>query len=76
MFFPIPSAPAADGCHDGRAFHGRLRTADGQALEGIVDGEHLTGALFAGHPAIRYARIVVTDDHGRRAWSNPIWLTP
>lgn len=53
----------------------RLRTADGQVLEGINEGEHLTGAVFSWAPGVRYARIVVTDDHGRRAWSNPIWAT-
>lgn len=52
----------------------RTRTADGQALEGIVDGEHLTGACFAAHPAVRYVRFSVEDDRGRRAWTNPIFV--
>ena len=52
----------------------RLRTADGQVLEGIVDGDLLTGARFGSHSAVRYARVVVQDDRGRRAWSNPISL--
>lgn len=51
----------------------RLRTADGQALEGTIEGDALTGAHFRWDEGMRYARIVVTDDRGRRAWSNPIW---
>ena len=23
-----------------------------------------------------YARVTITDDHGRHAWSNPIWFVP
>jgi hypothetical protein len=53
----------------------RLRTEDGQALEGINEGEHLTGAIFSWAPGVRYARIMITDDRGRKAWSNPIWAT-
>jgi hypothetical protein len=53
----------------------RLRTDDGQALEGINEGEHLTGAIFSWAPGVRYARIMITDDRGRKAWSNPIWAT-
>lgn len=52
----------------------RLRTGDGQAFEGIVDGEHVTGALFRGHPSVRYVRLSVEDDQGRKAWTNPIWV--
>jgi len=51
----------------------RLRTGDGQALEGINEGDHLTGAHFAWNSAARYIRIAITDERGRRAWSNPIW---
>jgi hypothetical protein len=51
----------------------RQRTVDGQALEGINEGEDLTGAVFGWVPGVRYVRIMVTDDQGRRAWSNPIW---
>lgn len=51
----------------------RLRTSDEQAMEGIINGDHLTGAVFRGHPAVRYVRIVVEDDQGRRAWTNPIY---
>lgn len=53
---------------------GRLRTGDGQADEGIIDGDLLTGAVFGTHPSARYARVVVEDEHGRRAWTNPVWL--
>jgi hypothetical protein len=52
----------------------RHRTPDGQALEGIGEGEHLTGATFHGHPLVRYVRLSVEDDRGRRAWTNPIWV--
>jgi predicted metal-dependent phosphoesterase TrpH len=52
----------------------RLRTKDDQAWEGIVDGDLLTGARFPIRPGMRYLRIVLTDDHGRKAWSNPIWI--
>ncbi len=52
----------------------RLRTTDGQAWEGMSDGELLTGARFRIRPGMRYLRIVVTDFHGNRAWSNPLWL--
>ena len=56
------------------AYHGRrLRTVDDQILEGVANGDLLTGAEFDWHPKARYYRIVVTDDQGRRAWSNPIW---
>lgn len=41
--------------------------------EGIGDGELLTGATFTWVPGVRYARVQITDDRGRRAWSNPIW---
>jgi hypothetical protein len=43
-------------------------------VEGVIDGELLTGAQFPIRPGMRYARIVVADDRGRKAWSNPIWL--
>lgn len=57
------------------AYRGRrLRTTDGQAMEGQIDGDLLTGATFPAHPAVRYARVIVQDDRGRRAWSNPIWF--
>lgn len=52
----------------------RLRTEDGQAWEGIVDGDLLTGAHFPIRPGMRSVRVVVTDDCGQRAWSNPVWL--
>jgi hypothetical protein len=53
----------------------RLRSEDGQQFEGINEGEHLTGAFFPLAPGYRYARVVVADGQGRRAWSNPIWAT-
>jgi hypothetical protein len=53
----------------------RRRTDDLQALEGIVDGELLTGATFqGGHEGLRYVRVVVEDERGRKAWTNPIHL--
>ena len=51
----------------------RLRTADGHAWEGATDGDPLTGAEFDWHPKARHHRIVITDELGRRAWTNPIW---
>jgi hypothetical protein len=62
------------GLHEVAHRGARLRTEDGQALEGIVDGELLTGATFRTHPLVRYARVVVQDERGRRAWTNPIWV--
>jgi hypothetical protein len=60
--------------HHELAYHARrLPTADGQSVEGLVDGELLTGAVFNWRPGVRYGRIMVTDANGRRAWSNPIW---
>ena len=56
-------------------YHARpLRTADGQALEGIIDGDLLTGATFRSAPGVRYVRIMITDEQGRRGWSNPVWV--
>jgi hypothetical protein len=55
--------------------HGhRLPTADGQDVEGLIEGDLLTGAFFPSAPGLRYARVVVTDDRGRQAWTNPVWL--
>lgn len=51
----------------------RLRTPDGQAMEGIINGDLLSGAIFRSHPNVRYVRIVIEDDQGRRAWTNPIY---
>jgi hypothetical protein len=65
------------GHHALAHFGRRLPTSDGQHVEGQIEGEFLTGAIF---PAIavaenlRYVRIVVTDELGRRAWTNPVWL--
>ena len=36
----------------------------------------LTSADFKVKPALEYVRAVVRDEQGRRAWSNPIFLTP
>lgn len=70
---PPYGAQVRAGSHEVTYRARRLRTADGQAAEGIVDGEHLTGAVFAWAPGVHYARIQITDDRGRKAWSNPIW---
>jgi len=51
----------------------RLRTGDGQAMEGIINGDQLSGAIFQSHPAVRYVRLIIEDDQGRRAWTNPIY---
>ena len=61
--------------HHALAYRGqRLRTPDGQAWEGTVDGDLLTGAHFPIRPGMRYVRVVLTDAHGRKAWSNPVWM--
>lgn len=65
------------GHHQIAYFGRRLATEDGQNREGVIGGDWLTGADF---PAIatagnlRYLRVIVTDEMGRSAWSNPIWL--
>ena len=70
---PPHGAQVRAGFHE-LDYHGRrIRTADGQAIEGITDGEYLTGAVFPWESSARYVRIMVTDDRGRRAWTNPIW---
>jgi hypothetical protein len=51
----------------------RLPTTDGQTVEGQIDGDLLTGATVAWLPGIRYLRIVVTDELGRMAWTNPLY---
>lgn len=52
----------------------RFRTADDQTWEGLTGGDSLTGARFRVRSGARYLRIVVTDMHGNRAWSNPVWI--
>ena len=42
--------------------------------EGLVDGEPITGAVLELQGDETYARIQVTDFHGRRAWTNPLFL--
>ncbi len=37
-------------------------------------GENLTGAQTAIRPGAAYIRAEVVDEHGRRAWTNPIFL--
>ena len=54
----------------------RLRTADDQSWEGMTEGEFMTGARFSVRPGTRYLRVVITDVHGNRAWSNPVWIEP
>lgn len=49
----------------------RLPTADGQTVEGQIDGDLLTGATVDWLPGLRYLRIVITDHQGRMAWTNP-----
>jgi hypothetical protein len=71
---PPYGAQVRAGSHELTYHARRLPTPDGQTLEGINDGEHLTGAVFHAHPAVRYVRIVIQDDRNRRAWTNPIWL--
>lgn len=61
--------------HHAIAYRGeRLPTQDGQTREGLADGDLLTGARFPIRPGVRYLRIVITDTHANRAWSNPVWI--
>lgn len=72
-----PYGARIEAGHHSLAYHaGRLGTADGQTMEGLAEGDLLTGAIVHWRPGVRYARLVVTDAHGRRAWSNPIWADP
>jgi hypothetical protein len=42
-----------------------------------IDGIGMTSACFPAHRfRDAYARVTVTDAHGRHAWSNPIWFDP
>jgi len=42
-----------------------------------IDGTGMTSARFPAHRfRDAYARVTVTDYHGRHAWSNPIWFAP
>ncbi len=71
-----PNGGRVNAGHYALAHRGeRLPTADGQSRQGFLEGDLLAGARFPIHPGMRYLRVVVMDDHGRRAWSNPIWLT-
>lgn len=70
-----PYGARVNAGHHALAQHGRrLRTPDGQDAEGTIEGDHLTGAVFPAVPGLRYARVVVTDNRGRQAWTNPVWL--
>jgi hypothetical protein len=51
----------------------RLRV-EGQLLEGVRDGDHLTGAEFILQGTERFVRVQVQDDRGRYAWSNPLFV--
>ena len=51
----------------------RLITADGQIREGVTRGETLTGGIFPIPARAKYVRLLVTDEHGRSAWSNPVY---
>lgn len=72
---PPYGAQVRAGFHELTHRASRLRTPDGQVMEGLTEGDQLTGAIFSTAPGVRYVRIMITDDHGRRAWSNPIWAT-
>jgi hypothetical protein len=71
---PPYGAQVRAGHHELNYYAKRLPTGDGQTVEGLSEGESLTGAIFGSHSGIRYARVVIHDHAGRRAWSNPIWL--
>ena len=52
---------------------GARRRRSGQGYEGL-EGRPLTGATFELRAGVRYARVVVTDERGLSAWSNPLFL--
>ncbi|MGH2370388.1 MAG: hypothetical protein ACRDI2_19605, partial [Chloroflexota bacterium] len=52
----------------------RLRTPNGHGPEGVPDGKLLTGGEFFLTGQERYARIQVEDEHGRCAWTNPLFV--
>ncbi len=70
---PPYGAQVRAGAHELAYAGRRLRTADTHVLEGLSDGDLLTGAEFRWVPGVRYVRIMITDAHGQRAWSNPLW---
>jgi hypothetical protein len=51
----------------------RLRSETNRP-EGVLEGELLTGAIFTLQGNERYARVQVEDEHGRRAWTNPLFV--
>lgn len=60
----------------GLATHARRPWLDDGWAEGTLDGEGLTGATFTLSAGMTWCRVVVKDEHGRTAWSNPLWRTP
>ena len=73
---------AADGSKGSRIEAGRfgatrrarrLRTG-GQLLEGARDGDLLSGADFLLQGTERFVRVQIEDEHGRHAWTNPLFV--
>jgi hypothetical protein len=71
---PCRSATAVFGVSSGAAVHaGRLGYRyGGEILEASADGSIIAARLDLPETA-PYARVEVTDAHGGRAWTNPLW---
>lgn len=61
-------------CSPVRAIHFIGQAHCGGADHAENGDELLTRAEFKPTPHMKYCRIEITDDLGRRAWSNPIWI--
>jgi len=71
---PCRSVTAVFGVSSGAAVHaGRLGYRyGGEILDVTADGSIMAARLDLPETA-PYARVEVTDSHGRRAWTNPLW---
>jgi hypothetical protein len=74
-------ALVCDPTRGGRVGSGRVeapvsaqRRRSGQGYEGL-DGRPLCGATFELRKGVRYARVVVTDERGLTAWSQPLFMS-
>ncbi len=71
---PCRSVTVVFGVSSGAAVHsGRLGYRyNGEIVETTPDGS-ITAARLNLPEAAPYARVEVTDRHGAKAWTNPIW---